>query len=59
MNRILEIEFQSDMIYQYLDVPSVVHNELLEAESTGQYFNREIRDTYEFIRLERQDAAIR
>lgn len=52
--QVLEIEFQSGMIYQYLDIPSAIYKELLEAESKGRYFNSEIRDTYEFIRVDRR-----
>ena len=48
--QILEIEFQSGAVYQYLDVPQKVHEELIGAKSKGQYFNREIRDDYEFVR---------
>ena len=48
---ILEIEFQSGVIYRYLDIPAVVYEELLGAESKGQYFNREIRDSYECVQV--------
>jgi hypothetical protein len=53
-SQVLEVEFQSGMIYQYLDVPPAIYKELLEAESKGRYFNGEIRDTYEFIRVDRR-----
>ena len=43
-SRILEIEFQSGEVYQYLDVPGTVHQKLQSAKSKGQYFNSEIRD---------------
>jgi len=52
-SKILEIEFQSGEVYQYLDVPSAVHSKLLSAESKGRYFNGEIRDDYPFVRLVR------
>lgn len=42
------------MIYQYLDIPPVICSELLEAESKGRYFNSEIRDAYEFVRVDRR-----
>ena len=48
-SRILEIEFQSGALYQYLEIPRKVHEELIRAESKGQYFNSEIRDDYEFV----------
>jgi hypothetical protein len=53
-NQVLEMEFQSGMIYQYLDIPPAIYKELLEAESKGRYFNNEIRDTYEFARVDRR-----
>lgn len=56
---VLEIEFQSGAIYQYLDVPAAVYEELWGAESKGQYFNRAIRDSYECVRVtvKRRSAA--
>jgi hypothetical protein len=36
-SKILEIEFQSGEMYQYLDVPKIVHEKLLGAASKGQY----------------------
>jgi KTSC domain-containing protein len=42
----LEVEFRSGRIYQYLRVPPAVHAALLRAESIGSYFNRRIRDQY-------------
>ena len=50
-SQILEIEFQSGAVYEYLDVPRKVHEELMSAESKGQYFNSEIRDDYEFVHI--------
>jgi lysyl-tRNA synthetase, class II len=50
-SRILEIEFQSGEVYQYLDVPNEVHEKLLRAKSKGQYFNGGIRDDYAFVRV--------
>lgn len=49
--RILEIEFQSGTVYQYLEVPQEVYGRLARAESKGQYFNDEIRDSYECVRM--------
>lgn len=49
--KILEIEFQSGVVYQYLDVPKRVHEALWQADSKGQYFNDEIRDEYAFVRV--------
>jgi len=50
-SQVVEIEFQSGTIYQYLDGPTAVYEELLGAESKGQYFNSEIRDSYACVRV--------
>ncbi len=50
-SKVLEIEFQSGVVYQYLQVPPEVHKAFLRAKSKGQYFNGEIRDDYAFVRL--------
>jgi KTSC domain len=47
--RILELEFTSGAVYQYLDVPATVHWALMTAESKGRYFNHEIRDDYSVL----------
>jgi KTSC domain len=56
-SRVLEIEFQSGAVYQYIDVPATVYEEFCKAESKGKYFNDEIRDAYAFVRVQRGRAA--
>ena len=56
-SQILEIEFQSGAVYEYLGVPREVHQGLSIAESKGQYFNSEIRDDYEFVRVGKTSRA--
>lgn len=41
--RVLEVEFQNGAVYQYEDVPSDVHAELLAAPSIGRAFGTLIR----------------
>lgn len=48
--QILEIEFTSGVVYQYLEVPAAVFDELMRAESKGRYFNQKIRDDYTALR---------
>jgi len=55
--RVLEVEFQSGALYQYLDVPRVIFQKLLNAESKGRYFNHEIRDSYEAVRVHRRQRS--
>ncbi len=49
--RTLEVEFTSGGVYEYYDVPPEVYDGLLRAESYGQYFQANIRDTYPYRRL--------
>jgi len=37
--RVLEIEFQTGDVYQYLDVPPAVYRALLAAPSKGRFFH--------------------
>jgi hypothetical protein len=50
-SKVLEMEFESGVVYQYFEVPVGVFEALLRAESKGRYFNREIRDDYECMRV--------
>jgi KTSC domain len=44
--RVLEVEFQSGRVYQYLDVPAREYEALMTAGSMGRHFNRRIRDGF-------------
>ena len=47
----LEVEFKDGTLYQYFDVPTAVHQELLGAGSVGQYFAQNIRNSFRYSRL--------
>jgi KTSC domain-containing protein len=49
--RVLEVEFVSGRIYQYLDVERDTHDAFLKAPSLGTYFNEYIKDEYAFVRI--------
>ena len=42
----LDITFTSGKIYRYLGVPSEIYDELLDAESKGEFFNENIKDSF-------------
>lgn len=44
--RTLEVEFHSGRVYHYAGVPKAEYQALLNAESIGGHFNREIRPNY-------------
>lgn len=47
----LEVEFKGGTVYQYYNVPAVVHEQLMSAPSHGEYFAAHIRNTYPYARL--------
>ena len=47
---LLEVEFRSGAVYDYLDVPPRVWKELQKADSKGRFVSRRIRDRYDFVR---------
>ncbi len=44
--RVLEIEFTSGAVYQYVDVPIEVYRDLLDASSHGHFFSSHIRRSF-------------
>lgn len=50
--KILEVEFVSGSVYQYVNVPENVYIELLKSESKGGYFNKHIRDGYQSSKVD-------
>ncbi|MBC7226279.1 MAG: KTSC domain-containing protein [Thermoflexales bacterium] len=48
--RLLEVHFNSGRVYCYEDVPPEVFEELLEADSKGQYMRANIIDVYPYSR---------
>ncbi len=42
----LQVEFRDGAVYQYFGVPLHTYQELLRADSKGDYFNRHIRSPF-------------
>lgn len=49
--KILEVVFNTGERYQYFDVPASVYDELMSAESIGQYMHRHIIGHYDYQRI--------
>jgi hypothetical protein len=47
----LQLEFRDGATYRYWNVPAAIHNGLLTADSKGSYFNRKIRNCFQYVRL--------
>lgn len=47
----LEVAFHSGGVYQYFDVPEVVYEEFMRADSKGTFLHENIKRTYRYVRL--------
>jgi hypothetical protein len=52
---VLQLELCDGAIYRYFDVPPVIYEGLLAAESKGSYFNREVRDCFRYALVRRSE----
>lgn len=48
---ILEIEFNSGAVWQYLEFPESLWHAFENTESQGKFFHREIKDQYQELRI--------
>jgi hypothetical protein len=56
---LLQLEFCSRAVYQYFNVPAVVHQSRRDASSRGRYFNQAIRGHFPYRLISYFDAAPR
>lgn len=47
----LEIQFHDNNIYQYYNVPEIIHNNLMHATSKGKYFDTFIKHVYRYRKI--------
>ncbi|MFC7157364.1 KTSC domain-containing protein [Halomarina halobia] len=47
----LEIAFEGDRVYRYLDVPRGVYEGILSASSKGRYFHDHVRGKFHYLRV--------
>jgi len=45
--KILEIEFQNGLVYQFTGVPLKVHTDLMHSGEIGKYFSEKIRPKFQ------------
>ncbi|MEH2065996.1 MAG: KTSC domain-containing protein [Nostoc sp.] len=53
--KILQVEFQSGSVYQYLGVDEDTWEDLHSSDSIGSFFNQEIKGRYDCDRLDNAD----
>ncbi len=51
LNGILKVIFNGGGQYEYLDVPEDVYEALLNADSIGVFFNRNIKSSFEWRKV--------
>ena len=56
--QILQVEFQSGSVYQYLGVDENTWEDLQTSDSVGSFFNQEIKGRYGCDRLDNADYTI-
>jgi KTSC domain len=56
--RRLEIEFRSGERYLYFQVPPACYQQLLQADSKGSFFNRNIRNHFPCQHLSKPSAPV-
>jgi hypothetical protein len=50
-SRTLELKYVSGDVYQYFDVPPLVHTALLTSKSIGAFVNKRIKPGYRFEQI--------
>jgi len=45
-SKILEIEFQTGLVYEYSGVPSKVYKDLMSSDAMGKYFSEKVRNRF-------------
>lgn len=51
MTNTLEVEFRTGRVHRYLDVPKHVYWRFASAESSGSFFDEEVKDRFEEQRV--------
>jgi len=54
---LLELEFRDGAVYHYFQVSEQIFRELLGAESTGAYFNANIRHRFAYAPIRRAEPT--
>lgn len=47
----LEVLFLNGTLYQYFDIPEILHQELMQSDSIGRFLNSNIKNNYRYTKL--------
>ena len=48
--KVLSVKLLGDKVWNYKDVPKYMYENMLKAESQGKYFNKYIKDNFNYTR---------
>lgn len=51
IQEVLEVEFVKTGLYQYMNVPAFIYEQLMTAPSVGIYFNANVKDQFACSRM--------
>lgn len=49
--KIMEVEFKGNSVYQYFEVPEQLHPGIMQAESKGRYLHQRIRGKFNYKKV--------
>ncbi|MDD5650844.1 MAG: KTSC domain-containing protein [Candidatus Nanoarchaeia archaeon] len=55
-SQVLRVEFSNGNLYEYYDVKKEIYEKLQKAESVGSFFSKNIRNSYKYKKLEKNDV---
>ena len=50
--RLLRLEYRNGRIYDYLNVPPEIYEDVLNADSPGEFVNLEVKPNYDYSEVE-------
>ena len=51
-SKVLEIEFDTYAVYRYYEVPEVLYEQLMAAESKGSFLHKKIKGVYRYEQVD-------
>lgn len=54
---VLQVEFNTGAVYEYMDVPYQIYLDLLNAESVGKHFNMFVKGEFSFTTIPTSTAT--
>lgn len=49
--RVMQVQFNSGRVYEFRKVPRATYDQLMRSHSKGEFFNREIKDSFVSVEI--------